>query len=557
MPNVTELIEPRSNFLLARGVRGKYVFRNNGLMISSHSIVNVQILGLHFFHCQRNCDLQIRLAQAQVFYVCSDIIVNEKRIERSLLRRSLPRHVIIDACCSYVWATIAMLKSTRSANAFLSALLLLTCTAFCAAQSRLPQTDPAAKPVPSPPALVTPQNESTDEPLVYGLQSVLIETVDGKTVSSQSADQGFNPASSVKLGLALVALRNFGPQYRFTTGFWTDGSFDKATGVVTGNLYVTGRDPSFHYEHAIMIARQLNSMGIRSVSGDVVVAPGFTMNFSASARRSGELLYDTLDASRRSGEATRAWMYERMTLGDQRSLQTVPSVAVVGEVRVAPAAPGARLLLTHNSSRLIDVLKVLLCYSNNFMAERIGDSLGGVSSVRRQIMTMLGIPEYEIQLASVSGLGSNRVTARAMMKIFRGLRSELNRNKLTPADIMPVAGIDPGTLEERFTGPAWEGSVIAKTGTLVRTDGGASSLVGQMKTASGDLLFVIMNQRGNVARFRQNQDYLVMQVQNSRGGPRAFSYKPRVLAMKLADTQSFSASTNEFEPNLKTGAAPP
>jgi len=137
------------------------------------------------------------------------------------------------------------------------------------------------------------------------------------------------------------------------------------------------------------------------------------------------------------------------------------------------------------------------------------------------------------------------VTPRAMMKILRGLRNELQRYRLTPADILPVAGIDPGTLEDRFTG-AWQGSVIAKTGTLVRTNGGASSLVGQMRTASGEvLLFVIMNEHGNVLRFRSNQDLLVMQVQNSRGGPKPFDYKPLVLAMKLADTESVSALPTE------------
>jgi len=452
----------------------------------------------------------------------------------------------------------AMRKKTAPPKFFLSVLLLLLCAALSIAQSPLPQPATSTKPDASAAGPGTQQTESNDGPLVYGLQGVLIETVEGKTVSAQAIDQPFNPASSVKLGLALVALHTFGPQYRFTNGFWTDGTLNKTTGELTGNLYVTGRDPSFHYEHGVMIARQLNNFGIRTVTGDMIVAPGFTMNFSASARRSGELLYDTLDASRRSGEAMRAWVYERMALGDQASLQTVPSVTVMGEVIVGPAAPEAKLLLTHNSSKLTDVLKVLLCYSNNFMAERIGDGLGGAAAVERQIVTLLGIPESEVQLSSVSGLGINRVTPRAMLKIFRGLRNELQKHKLTPADIMPVAGIDPGTLEERFTGPAWEGSVIAKTGTLIRTDGGASSLVGQMKTASGEvLLFAIMNQRGNVSRFRQNQDYLVMQVQNSRGGPKSFGYKPRVLAMKLADTQSVSASANEFEPNLKTGTSPP
>jgi serine-type D-Ala-D-Ala carboxypeptidase/endopeptidase (penicillin-binding protein 4) len=421
------------------------------------------------------------------------------------------------------------------------------------------------KPVPTPP--ITPVGPrlpgtiqppsiapSTDEVApIYGLQGVLIETLDGKIISSQSENVPLNPASAVKLGTALIALKTFGPQHRFSTGFWTTGTFDKGTGQIQGDLYLTGRDPSFHFEHAVMVARQLNGMGIRSVTGNLVVSPGFTMNFHSSAMRSGEMLYDTLDATLRSVEATRAWVYERTTLGDQVSLQTVPSVAVMGDVQIGSVPPAAKLLLTHKSSQLTSVLKVLLCYSNNFMAERIGDSLGGTESVERRLVSELGIAPGEVRLASLSGLGVNRVTPRAMMKIFRGLRTELQKHRLVPADIMPVAGIDPGTLEDRFTGPAWQGSVIAKTGTLVRTDSGASALVGQMRTASGEtLLFVILNQQGNVSRFRRNQDYLVMQVQNSRGGPRAFSYKPMALTMRLSDTKSISGSAgNEFEPDLK------
>lgn len=433
--------------------------------------------------------------------------------------------------------------------------LVLLAPLLLAAQSPAKESGSAAPAVAPPQSQTsaTPENALPTGSPVYGLQGVLIETLDGKIVSAQAVDQAFNPASSVKLATALVALRNFGPNHRFITGFWTDGAFDKANSQLTGNLYVTGRDPSFHHEHAVMIAQQLNSLGVRVVTGNLIIAPGFTMNFNPSARGSGEQLYDTLDATRRSSEATRAWTYERTTLGDLASLQTIPSVTVMGEVSIDSAAPGARLLLTHKSSKLTDVLKVLLCYSNNFMAERIGDSLGGKDAVMQQLSTTLGIPPGEIQLASMSGLGSNRVTPRAMMKILRALRSELQKNRLSPADIMPVAGIDPGTLEERFTGPAWQGSVIAKTGTLVRTDGGASSLVGQMRTKNGDtLLFVIMNQRGSIPRFRANQDYLVMQVQNSRGGPKAFNYKPLALTMKLSDTESVSGSTSgESGPTLQ------
>jgi D-alanyl-D-alanine carboxypeptidase len=263
------------------------------------------------------------------------------------------------------------------------------------------------------------------------------------------------------------------------------------------------------------------------------------MNFSESSRRSGELLYDTLDTKLRPAEAVRAWHYERSLLRDQAALQTVPSVAVMGAVTVAPVATNARLLITQKSSKLIDILKVLLCYSNNFMADRIGESLGGTTSVTQRLTRELGIGPGELRLSSLSGLGVNRVSPAVMMKILRELRTELRKYGLSPSVIMPVAGIDPGTLQERFVGPAWRGSVIAKTGTLVRTDGGASSLVGQLRAANGEvLLFVIMNQRGSVVRFRENQDYLVMLAQNTRGGPKPFDYKPTALTMYLSDTES-------------------
>ena len=445
----------------------------------------------------------------------------------------------------------------------LSLLILLTCSVASAQVPSKEQAQPSpvapASPVPTPIQTPSPSPANTpqeDANLIYGLQGVLIETLDGKAVASQSVDQTFNPASALKLATALVALRTFGPQHRFSTGIWTDGSVDKANGTINGNLYISGRDPSFHDEHAVMIARELNGLGIKTVNGDLIVSPGFSMNFNWSARRSGERLYDTLDSTLRPADAITSWTYARTVLKDQSAVQTTPSVAVMGDVYVNPVPAGARLLVTHQSSRLTDILKVLLCYSNNFMAERLGDTIGGVDAVQRTLTGTLGIAPWEVRLSSLSGLGVNRVTPRAMMKIFRALREELRKYRLSTTDILPVAGIDPGTLQDRFTDFASRGSVIAKTGTLVRTDGGASSLVGQMKTASGEIfLFVIFNQRGSVLRFRENQDYLVRQVQSSRGGPKAFEYKPLALSMRLADTRSVRGS-DEYEPTT-TGASSP
>jgi D-alanyl-D-alanine carboxypeptidase/D-alanyl-D-alanine-endopeptidase (penicillin-binding protein 4) len=417
-------------------------------------------------------------------------------------------------------------------------------SANTAAQVTVPSPSPLPSPSPSPSPEARP---------LYGVQGVLVETLDGKVVSSQGEYEQFNPASTLKLATALVALQTLGPEHRFATGVWTDGVLDKSTGVLSGSLYISGRDPSFHYEHGVLLARELNKLGIKQVTGDLIVAPGFTMNFSASAQRSGDRLYDTLDSTLRYPQAVQAWNYERTLLNDKASLETVPSVAVMGEVLIDSVPPSAKLLLTQRSSKLVDILKVLLCYSNNFMADRIGEALGGPESVRQRLNSDLGFSPDDLRFATLSGLGVNRVSPRAMMKIYRALLAELKKHGLSPTAIMPVAGIDPGTLEDRFTGLAWRGSVIAKTGTLLRTDGGASSLVGQMRTANGEtLLFVIMNQRGSVWRFRENQDYLVMLVQNSRGGPKPFEYKPLMLTMQLSHTESTVATSEEFEPPSKS-----
>ena len=349
---------------------------------------------------------------------------------------------------------------------------------------------------------------------------------------------------------ALAALKAFGPDYRFVTSIWATGKIDAATGNLNGDLIITGRDPSLHYEHALMLARELNQQGIRTVSGNLIFAPGFTMNFDWSSQRSGEQFRDTLDVARRSANATRAWIDERTLVGDTQSLQTVPSVVVAGEVHVGSTPPEAQALLTHRSSKLLDILKVLLCYSNNFMAERVGETIGGPQAVRALLIDKLKINPDEFQISTTSGLGINCVTPRAMMAILRELRDQLQRNKLSLSDILPVAGVDPGTLEDRYTDPAARGSVIAKTGTLGHTDGGASSLVGQMLTKNGRVvLFVIFNQHGNVLSFRQNQDLIVTAIQNALGGPAPFTYQPVTLALRLAHSDYEAAKARgETEP---------
>lgn len=390
-------------------------------------------------------------------------------------------HDIPDAVCSIEEAPKEVVRVGRRLAAWIESGLLMLLGAIGASAQTSVMTAPTALPAPSlaTPAMIAPAQPPMSalleiEPQLVG-QSVLVEDLNGQVVFEHDADRLFNPASAIKLATALAALDAYGPQHRFVTVVWTDGVLDPQTGTIAGDLIISGRDPSFYYEHAMLIAYELNRLGVRQVTGDLVVAPRFTMNFDPSTFRSGRKFRETLDAARRPATATRAWREARLALGDAKGAQTTPNVAVAGEVRVDSVPAGARPLLTHRSSALVDVLKVLLCYSNNFMAERLGDMLGGVAGLSRYLIAKVGLDPHQLKLASTSGLGINRLSARAMMKIYRALLAKLAEYKLSPVDIMPVAGIDPGTLQKRYAASPSRGSVIAKTGTLLRSDGGVDA----------------------------------------------------------------------------------
>ena len=369
---------------------------------------------------------------------------------------------------------------------------------------------------------------------IPGYSGVLVESMDGNVVLESNSSFTFNPASNVKIATAFAVLKTFGPEFRFMTNVYTDGAIDRTTGTLNGNVYVSGKDPMFGYEHAVTVANELNKMGIRTVTGDLIVTDNFVMNYSGSAFVSGQSLFATLDASKRTAAATRVWLNHLSYSGKFGQINSVPAVTFTGAVYVQAIPSSLQLLFTHESAPMREILKATLCYSNNFLAERLGDMLGGPYAVARLVQLNAGIQPMEFSIQTSSGLGYNRVTPNAMMRLLRALRTDLARYKLTFADIMPVAGIDKGTLEGRFDTDFARGSVVGKTGTLGNTDGGVSALAGEVSTRNGKLLFVIFNQRGSVARFRTFQNSFVALVQGQFGGAVPITYDAMSLDTRLA-----------------------
>lgn len=327
----------------------------------------------------------------------------------------------------------------------------------------------------------------------------LFMTESGETLLDELSNTEFNPASVAKLVTAFGAIKQFGLDHRFSTKVLTDGELDSA-GTLNGNLYVQGLDPEFAYTDAAQLQQSLLSNGIKRVNGKLIVSPGFSYACCADPLYSAKAL--------------------------QKSWSRGKKISITKGVACAQVPDELSQLAETQSESLRDTLKEMLCYSQNNVAEQLGKISGGVSRLQQIVSEAAGLENGSLKLSSASGLGKGRVKPKDMMLVLKALRAELKTHGLDLQDICPVAGVDPGTLDARFTGPAECGSMIGKTGTLPGTDGGTSTLVGMFRTLKENVYFVIFCWHGNVVHFRHQQDDLIKRVQASRGGARPYSYGP-------------------------------
>lgn len=400
----------------------------------------------------------------------------------------------------------------------------------------------STKPIVSPPESAISSIRKTSFPAlaavdIPGYSGVLVEHESGQVVLDSYSNHTFNPASNVKVATAYAVLKTFGVDYRFKTDIWTDGSIDRSTGTLTGNLYISGRDPIFNYENAVSLANELNRLGISKIDGDLITTDNFSMNYSNSSSRSANLLMRTLSAAKRSRAAARAWSNYLSNSGKYNATNNLPSVFVSGDSFVEGLPSNVKLLFAHESAPLREIVKATMSFSNNFLAERLGGMLGGAYAVARIAQRDTRSSPAEFQLQTCSGLGINRVSPQAQMKLLRELKSFLSKNRMQFSDVMPVAGLDNGTLKRRFNEGFGRGSLVGKTGTLGRTDRGVSTLSGELTTRQGKFLFVIFNQRGSVSRFRSFQNYFVPLVQDQLGGAIPMRYLHIPMDKRLAKSR--------------------
>ena len=107
------------------------------------------------------------------------------------------------------------------------------------------------------------------------------------------ANQGMNPASTIKLLTTLTALDILGPQYQWNTKVFTDGILNQ--GTLKGNIYLQGTgDPKLVPEELARMMKSLRDLGIQKIDGDLI--------FDRSAYAQSVMEHDTID-----GESLRAY----------------------------------------------------------------------------------------------------------------------------------------------------------------------------------------------------------------------------------------------------------
>lgn len=410
----------------------------------------------------------------------------------------------------------ALIKHLRPVQSGPCCLAILVLSAFwpAGANQSSELRHPLAQPRPAPPR----QLESTAlqhfsrrilrHRYDLGTQGILVESLDGRTVLAQlNPATPLNPASVMKLVTSLVALARLGPDHRFVTRVYGDSPIDQDKRVLPGNLYlVSDGNPLLSRSELYRLSRSLTRRGLRRVTGDLVVAGPFSVNSSNNPDFPVRYLARYL---RRAGIRIEGRVY------------AAPKECVGEQLRIE--------YLSHSSPSLRDILRELNAFSINDIADRLGRALGGAESMQDYLIREMGIRPSDIRIDKPSGIGRNRMTARAAIQVLHCLRATLQDHGMKLQDIMSVAGVDKGTLRGRFRHSRYRGRVLGKTGTNSSRDGGVSTLAGvAMTQAHGPVFYAILNNGGSVMAYRRWQDeFLRKLIQENGGTVQALQTRPK------------------------------
>jgi len=419
---------------------------------------------------------------------------------------------------------------------------------------------------------------------------LLVDLETGTPDAAHRADRPRIPASTAKLVTAVVALDLLGGERRLVTELRADGRIEG--GVLRGDLVLRGGgDPLLDTADLLDLALALRDLGVTRLAGRLLLDDGLLPRFPrvvasepASAPYNAGIGALTVDFARIRViatdpptsvpplfEAGLAWTDEPLAPpetarrardaegGDRWEIprdgraRTLPVADAgmhtaelfrrlarsVGTVLPAPergTVPAAEPLARVESAPLRRIVRGMLLYSNNQVAETIGLLAGRTlgerppASLEASAARLLDRVRSELpsvdwasaRLVNHSGLGAgSRLTAVQLVALLR--RGEA-RHRL--AALLPASGW-AGTLRRRLQEPATALRVWAKTGTIDY----ASAIAGYLLPESGRMrAFAILL--------------------DDPGARAIYDRRPEKTVAELADADAWNARARAFQDAL-------
>jgi D-alanyl-D-alanine carboxypeptidase/D-alanyl-D-alanine-endopeptidase (penicillin-binding protein 4) len=349
-------------------------------------------------------------------------------------------------------------------------------------------------------------------------QGVYVVAEDGTVLASEAAERAVHPASVTKVATSLALLSKLGPAHRFTTTLVGAGGVD--AGVLRGNLVVeaTG-DPFLVDEGAFLILRRLHAIGLRTVDGRIAVHGRLLFDWGPDP--AGTAFARSLAGKSGTWPSGSGWPPLRdaaLTFHGPGAAHARPAKPVPVRGTATNAGDRTTPLVVYRSPPLLAILKALNGYSNNVF-HLASDAIGGPPAV--EAIARAAVPAElrdQIRIANGAGAGTeNRISPRAAVALVGALRHELAGLDRELSDVLPVSGIDPGTLHERLLAPpAGRGILVGKTGTYGSE--GASALAGVLRTKRfGVVTFAVLNAGLAVPEARTRQDAFVGELATALG----------------------------------------
>jgi hypothetical protein len=207
-------------------------------------------------------------------------------------------------------------------------------------------------------------------------QGLYVESLDGSFVlADHQSNTAFNPASVIKIATSFAALDKLGAEYHFETAFEARGEIKKKTKTLEGDLILASSgDPELSTIELNRMIRQVAQAGIVKVTGSLIVTGPFTYGPNIT---------------------TPAATNKLLALLRKQGIRV--SASKRGSVH------GTLVSTPHVSKALRDIVKYQNDHSDNLIADRLGEAIGGPVAVRQFLIRGVGIPESELRIERTSG----------------------------------------------------------------------------------------------------------------------------------------------------------